>query len=178
MKQFKPEDAQTIFDLIEYNRAHLNAHGEGTADKYPTVESVRESIEKPKDPTRLRFGIYDQGAMVGSINLTPKDKGVAEIGYWVGGQFVGRGYAARAIKELALYAFDVLGLEKLIANARADNLASVKTLEKSGFRLAEINNAQNTRGFELYADEERLSYPPIRVDLDEPDDMNRLTHKL
>lgn len=175
LKQFTPDDTQTIFDLIECDQDSLNAFGEGTADKYPTVDSVKRSIEAPDDPTKLRFGIYDQGIMVGSINLTPKDEGVAEVGYWVGGQFVGNSYAAKAVKELALYAFDVLGLEKLIANARADNLASLKTLENSGFRLAEVDNAKKTRGFELYADKDKVSYPPLRVDLDKTDDINRLS---
>ena len=38
------DDAEELFLLIYRNREHLSQFGEGTAKKYPDVESVKQSI--------------------------------------------------------------------------------------------------------------------------------------
>src|SRR5260221_3426993 len=87
LRQYTPEDADEVFALIDQNRGYLSQFGDDTSDKYPTLESFRESILSPKKPSRLRFGIRSKdGVIVGSINLTPDDDNPkrAEIGYWLG----------------------------------------------------------------------------------------------
>src|SRR3990167_6087043 len=100
LRQLISKDAQNYFDLIEYDRTHLSRHDEDTAIKYPTLESVQESIDNPKNPDRLRFGIWDGETMVGSINLTLDIQHSAEIGYWVGKEYIGHSYATKAIRAL------------------------------------------------------------------------------
>ena len=77
LRQFTPSDAQELFGLIDSNREYLSQFGEPTSHKYPTVESVLDSIQTPRNPNKLRFGMRDnKGKLVGSINLTvyPKIK--------------------------------------------------------------------------------------------------------
>lgn len=136
LKQLKPEDSQAYFDLIEHDRPHLSQFGDDTAEKYPTTEAVKESIESPKNPTKLRFGIYVRDKMVGSINLTPQET-EPEIGYWIGKEHVGHGYATDAVKLLSNYAFTNFGLDQLYGVVTVGNVASRKTLEKTGFILHE-----------------------------------------
>lgn len=84
LRQLTLEDVEELFALIDRNRDHLSQFGDDTATKYPTVESVRESIEKPKNPKRMRFAIRNiQGQIVGSINLTSDDDNPerGEVGY-------------------------------------------------------------------------------------------------
>ncbi len=46
LRQFTLEDAEEIFKLIDGNREHLSQFGDDTAGKYPTLDSVRESLQK------------------------------------------------------------------------------------------------------------------------------------
>lgn len=146
LMQLTAADAQAYYDLIVYDPDHLRQFRDVTADKYPDVSSVRESIEHPRNPDKLRFGIWDSGVMVGSINLTPEDDDRAEIGYWVGKQHAGHGYAVRSTDLLVGYAFSSLGLSEVYANIVVGNEASRKSVEKSGFVLVhEFVNEEGVR---------------------------------
>ena len=136
LKQYSPEDAQPAFDLIDRNRSHLSNHGEPTGNKYPTKESFLESITHPKNPDKLRFGIWDRDTLVGSINLIQFNS-VAEIGYYLGKEFTGRQYTVRATKALVQYAF-ANGFDMVFAKVHEENVASRRVLEKltsSGYLL-------------------------------------------
>jgi len=134
--QFTPKDAQEIFELIDRNREHLSQNNEDTAKKYPTLESVEESILHPTNPNRLRFAIRDsQGVFLGSINLTPEkdnpQKG--EIGYYLGKEATGKGYATQAVNLLTDYAFDKLNYQELYGIVAITNDPSKKVLQKAGY---------------------------------------------
>lgn len=70
------------------------------------------------------------GRVAGSI-LSYVDSGHTEIGYWFGREFWGRGIASRA---LALFVAET-PVRPLNARAAKDNLASLRVLEKCGFRV-------------------------------------------
>ena len=141
LRQLVPEDAQAYFDLIEYDRAHLSqAHGRAqdeTAEKYKTVEDVRQSIVDPVIPEKLRFGIWVSDTMVGSNNLTQRDDDNFEVesGSWIGKQYTGHNYAYLARKLLIDLAFSRLGYQVIISEIAVGNKASRKSVEKSGFKL-------------------------------------------
>ncbi|HVO86439.1 MAG TPA: GNAT family N-acetyltransferase [Candidatus Binatia bacterium] len=133
LRQLVEEDAQAYFDLIDADREHFKYGEEVTSLNYPDVQSVLASIRRP-NPDRTRFGIWDGDTMVGSINLTTYYPGVAEIGYWVGGQHTGHGYARRAMQPLVDYAFNERQFTRLIASVDHRNIASIKTLQRAGFQ--------------------------------------------
>lgn len=133
LRQFIPEDASPLFALIDQNRDHLSKHGDDTAIKYPTYESVEQSITNPKNPNKLRLGVGDGKILVGTVNLTPKDE-EAEIGYWIGKQFAGNRYAAIAAKVLAKYAKEAGLYKKIFAKVKKENEPSIRSLVKAGFR--------------------------------------------
>ncbi|OGH03048.1 MAG: hypothetical protein A2798_01300 [Candidatus Levybacteria bacterium RIFCSPHIGHO2_01_FULL_37_17] len=133
IKQLVPDDAQAYFDLVDSDRAHLSQFGDRTAEKYKTVEDVRESIVNPPNPNKIRFGIWDGKVMVGSDNLTPAENNSAELGSWVAKKYTGHRYAARARKLLIDLAFNRLGLDKVFSVIKPDNLASINSIESSGF---------------------------------------------
>lgn len=133
IRQLVLDDAQRYFDLIDADRTHFKHGQEMTPNKYQTVEDVQRSLEDPVQ-NRLRFGIWDGNNMVGSINLTQNRPNTGEVGYWVGAEHKGHGYAKRATDLLVNYVFDSLGLQRLTAWVAPENISSVKTLEKAGFR--------------------------------------------
>ena len=141
LREFGQESIGEIFSLIDRNRDHLSQFGDDTARKYKTPKSVERSITHQKNPARLRFGIWNrENELVGSINLTPdKDNPKrGEIGYYLGGEFVGKGYMRKSLLTLCDYALNKLGYEELYGEVSKDNLRSANVLVKAGFKQTEI----------------------------------------
>ncbi len=137
LRQFTLDDSQEIFSLIDNNRNHLSQFGDDTSDKYPTLETVRESIEHPKNPKRLRFAIRNrEGQLVGSINLTPdeNDPTQGEIGYYLSAEFQRQGYMKRAVETLTDYGFNVLNYKTIYGDIAEGNTTSVNVLLKAGYQ--------------------------------------------
>lgn len=134
LKELTIDDAQAYFDAVEHSRKHLSQFGDDTSRKYPTLESVEESIRNPKDPDKLRMGIWDEDMFVGSINATPDDNDSVEVGYWVDIRRTGKGYAPLAVQ--ALSPFLARKYRRVHADVAADNHNSIRVLEKTGYMLA------------------------------------------
>ena len=136
LRRYAPQDAEAAFDLIDNNREHLSQFGEDTPAKYPTLESLRESILHPRNPNRFRFGLRNRaGILVGTINLTPdeSDPQKGEIGYYLGAQFQGHGYMSRAVEAITDYAFKNLGYTSLFGSVAPENTDSIRVLEKNAY---------------------------------------------
>jgi [ribosomal protein S5]-alanine N-acetyltransferase len=58
----------------------------------------------------------------------------AEVGYWIGVPFWGKGYATEAAKAAVAFGFETLGLRRIFAHHFAGNTASRRVLEKIGMR--------------------------------------------
>jgi len=130
--EFIANDARPLFELINNNRDHLNQWNDETASKYPDFESVLRSITNPKNPDKIRLGIWSDGVLAGTINITPKAMYTREIGYWVGSEFCGKGLATIATKRVVLFGHRNGTTDRMIANARIENLASQRVLLKAG----------------------------------------------
>jgi ribosomal-protein-alanine N-acetyltransferase len=71
----------------------------------------------------------------GAIGLTLADMHKhAELGYWIGVQFWGRGYATEAASAVVEFGFGTLHLHRICAHHFAGNTASRRVLEKIGMR--------------------------------------------
>jgi len=65
----------------------------------------------------------------------PDDPGVADLGYRLARAAWGRGYAREAVGRLLDHAFGTVGLERVIAQTRSDNLRSRHLLEVVGLQF-------------------------------------------
>jgi RimJ/RimL family protein N-acetyltransferase len=79
----------------------------------------------------------DGGAPLGEVMLRRAPEG-AELGYAVGPAHRGRGLAVRAVRVMAAYAFDHLGVDRVILKLEAENAASVAVATKAGFTLLDV----------------------------------------
>lgn len=83
------------------------------------------------------FAIEVDRELAGGIGLAIRS-GVsarsAELSYWLGESFWGRGIASASVRAVTRYAFLTLRLERVFARPLADNRASCRVLEKTGFR--------------------------------------------
>jgi len=96
------------------------------------------------------YAISVEGRAVGGCGLKPKEdieRCSAEIGYWLGKPYWGRGLATAAVRSLTQFAFEHLGLARVFALPFEENLASVRVLEKAGFiREGVLRNAAIKEG--------------------------------
>ena len=87
---------------------------------------------------RTFFAIDADGHLAGGIGYTERldvERIGAEVGYWLGREFWGRGIATAALRLLTRHAFDVnRDLRRLWAVPFATNVASARVLEKAGYR--------------------------------------------
>ena len=76
------------------------------------------------------------GELLGACGVAqrPGDPGNWGIGYWIVKAHRGRGVASGAVRLLAAYAFDRLGVERLELQAEAINPGSIATAETCGFK--------------------------------------------
>ncbi|HEU4642251.1 MAG TPA: GNAT family N-acetyltransferase [Gemmatimonadaceae bacterium] len=75
----------------------------------------------------------DGGALVGAIGLTVQPAHArAELGYWLGTPYWGRGYCTEAARAVLGHAFDALALHRVWACHFARNPASGRVLQKIG----------------------------------------------
>ncbi len=58
----------------------------------------------------------------------------AELGYWIGVPYWGRGYATEAARAVVAFGFETLKLERVFAHHFAQNPASGRVLQKIGMR--------------------------------------------
>jgi RimJ/RimL family protein N-acetyltransferase len=82
------------------------------------------------------FGIVvdDEAAGVVSLMLGQDiERRSAEIGYWLGRAFWGRGVITQAVRATTQYAFSSLGLHRVFAVPFTHNRASLRVLEKCGY---------------------------------------------
>lgn len=84
------------------------------------------------------FAIAVDGEAAGGIGFMLQhdvDRASAEIGYWLGEPFWGRGIATEALVAVTGHAIEAHGLTRVFAVPFAHNTASCRVLEKAGYAL-------------------------------------------
>src|SRR5437867_7861762 len=84
------------------------------------------------------LAIVVEGAAVGGIGLLLKDdifRRSAEIGYWLGEEYWGRGIVTEAVRAVTEYAFANFDLCRIYAGVFEWNPASMRVLEKAGYEF-------------------------------------------
>lgn len=86
-------------------------------------------------------------AVIGVIGFGLDGEGLPELGYWVGREAWGQGYATEAARRLLRHLFADLGYSRAWASAHPDNIASRRVFEKLGLSLLRHDQvAQPARG--------------------------------
>ncbi len=84
------------------------------------------------------FAIASATEAMGGIGLTLNQdvhRLTAELGYWLGEPFWGKGIMSEAVRCFVDFAFDHFGLVRIYAEPYAGNANSCRVLEKAGFVL-------------------------------------------
>lgn len=104
-----------------------------------TAENARAFITMAtKDVPVHIFAIEVEGKAVGGIGIHPQAdimKKNAELGYWLGESYWGKGIITAAIKQMLDFAFNTYDITRIYARPFGNNAASQKVLQKAGFTL-------------------------------------------
>ena len=99
------------------------------------IASINRGFE---DRSVLQWGIArnDDGRVLGTVTLlTAREQPRAELGYILGSEHWGQGLGGEAQRLAVDFAFSELNLHRLEADTDPRNLASVRSLERLGFRI-------------------------------------------
>lgn len=100
-------------------------------------ELAKQWLSDLSDGEAVR-GIVHQKVLVGVCGYMPDGSNSAEIGYWIGKPWWGRGIATEAAGALIDYCFDVAGFERVTCGHFVDNPASARVISKLGFRYTGV----------------------------------------
>jgi RimJ/RimL family protein N-acetyltransferase len=86
------------------------------------------------------FAIEFEGKLSGTLGLhATLEHRKAELGYWVGKPFWGQGIVTEAAAEAIRWGFEEHGLNRIYAGCFSENPASIRVLEKLGFKFEGVS---------------------------------------
>lgn len=136
------DDARDLLDLRVRNREFLAPWEPRRPEMRYTLDQQRAeltfALESAATDRAYHFGIFTlRDELVGTITLANVARGAwqnATIGYFVDEDHNNRGYVTEAIGLVTGLAFAELGLHRVQAGVMPRNPASMRALEKAGYR--------------------------------------------
>ena len=141
LRPFKRGDESSLKENINNKKIYRNT----LSIPYPyTLKDAKDWITKNlkemkrKRPNMINFAIDINGEVVGGIGLRKIEGHKAEIGYWLAEKYWGQGIMTKAVKLVTEFGFKKLKLKRIYAYVFSWNKASMKVLEKAGYKLEGI----------------------------------------
>jgi [ribosomal protein S5]-alanine N-acetyltransferase len=135
IREFRPDDVRSIAHNANNREIWMNLR-----DSFPHPYSESDAQEWLYLVSSItpctNFALEVEGLAVGGIGLKLQDdihRRSAELGYWLGKDYWGRGIATEAVRSLTEYSFTHFDLCRIYSLIFSWNPASVKVLEKAGF---------------------------------------------
>lgn len=98
------------------------------------AEEFLAKIESDRE-VRLAVTLRDSSRLIGGVGLRLVEQHQqAELGYWLGVPYWGRGYGTEAAREMLRFGFEGLKLHRIFATHFSSNPASGRILRKLGMR--------------------------------------------
>lgn len=149
LREWKMSDAASLAENINNKKIWDNIRD---ALPFPyTLDDAKAFISfTKKTPYPQNFAIVVEGKAVGCVGISPctdVERISAEVGYWLGEPYWGRGITSDAVKAIAGYTFKHTDIIRLYAAVYEYNHASMRVLEKAGFtRLCTLHKAAIKNG--------------------------------
>ncbi|MFF3444317.1 GNAT family N-acetyltransferase [Streptosporangium sp. NPDC002721] len=135
----RPISGRDQDEFLELVRASVDLHHPwmplpGTPQEF---RAYLERFEDPEAAEGLLVCTRDTGAIVGNININSIIRGRFQCGSLAYAAFAptaGQGYISEGIRLVLRHAFEVLRLHRLEANIQPGNHASLRLVQRHGFR--------------------------------------------
>lgn len=140
--QLRPWRDTDADSLMRY--ANNSAIARNLRDVFPhpyTLDDARQYLRLCREADNSRelcYAVETAGEAVGSVGVflkTDVNRKCAELGYWLGEPFWGKGVGTEAVRRICSEAFRKFDIERIYAEPFARNTGSRRVLEKAGFTL-------------------------------------------
>ena len=137
IRDWNAQDADALMKYANNYRIWKNLR-DGFPHPY-TIENAQSFIAAAieKNPATY-FAIATAEEAIGGIGIVINQdvhRLTAEMGYWLGEPFWGKGIMTEAVTRFTDFAFEEFGLVRIYAEPYAANRISCRVLEKAGFQL-------------------------------------------
>ena len=135
VRPWRMEDAESV--VCHANNINVARQ---LRDRFPhpytraNASAFLKAATSAPEPSNLAIDVG--GEAVGAVGYVPGidvERFSAEIGYWLGESFWGRGITTEALRLVTDHVFDTLNMLRLFALPFADNAGSIRVLEKAGY---------------------------------------------
>ena len=137
VRGWSPRDLRSLVAHADNRRIWLNLR-----DRFPHPYTRKDGAAFITHARRMTpqtfFAIEVEGHAVGGIGFVLQadvERVSAEIGYWLGEAYWGRGIMSQALVAVTRHAVESHNLTRVFALPFASNVASCRVLEKAGFTL-------------------------------------------
>lgn len=134
----------TKFNVDMAESVHLGSLDDDNRRFVP--DEVFETVEDAVETLEFLIGCYSSGegpqvypvllrdqTYIGYVQAIPLDNDGWEIGYHISGAYTGQGYATEAVSAFLPVIMKKLGISSIKGVCLAENIASVKVMERCGF---------------------------------------------
>ncbi len=136
--KIRPYESSDVASLVKYGNNYKV--WKNLRDRFPHPYTRAHAIDwiryvgrqRPTNDLAIAAGIE----LIGGIGVHIQEdvhRRSAEIGYWLGEPFWGRGIATRAVEAMTDHAFASFPIVRIYAHVFEGNPASVRVLEKVGY---------------------------------------------
>ena len=151
-RDHEPEDLDAYCDMESdpIYRAPQPVHPRAELER-----SFRNGWLPTKPMGLLATVLKSSGAYIGRCGLYPlRDedgivRGEANIAFYLARPYWGRGLGTEAARAFVAYGFDELHLRRIVAGINADNAASIRVVQRAGFRLSREGEGGGNRWLEF-----------------------------
>jgi ribosomal-protein-alanine N-acetyltransferase len=136
----KMRDSKQLEKLILGNRPWLRpweATNPEAPNSFDVKGQLRGLLRQLDDQSGMPFVIEVQGEVQGQLNVANVMYGSvssAVLGYWVSPEVAGKGVMPVSVALVTDYLMDQVGLHRVEINVRPENVASLRVIQKLGFR--------------------------------------------
>lgn len=164
LRTWEPEDAASLAEQMNNSKIHDNLR-DGLPYPY-LLENAQAIIHAIGQKEGIHdFCICVDGKAIGNIGFMPESnvqRFNAEVGYLIGEAYWNQGIVSEALKDAIDYYFAQTPIVRVFAFVFETNLASMRVLEKAGFRKIGImqqsiyknNRFLDAHYYELISDKE------------------------
>ncbi len=142
IRSWRLEDCKSLSELLN-NRKILDNLRDGLPYPYTegdAKEYIKSMLSADKTKT-FAFAITLDDEVIGSVGIFRGENihyRTAEIGYYIGEKYWGKGYGSTAVKQACDYVFENTDIVRIFAEPFEFNTASCRVLEKAGFNFEGI----------------------------------------
>lgn len=131
------DDAPAVHELMTASRQHLDRWLRWSSSIQTREDAealIARFVAKEAAGDGFHLGIWDDGELAGGAVCwgIHRENRNAEVGYWLGHAFTGRGLATRSAKVVIEHLFAVEGLHRIEMQCGVENAASRAVAERCG----------------------------------------------